>query len=112
MTGDGYSLTRTGKATLAVPLTAGVGRIRTPLRALVAVVISVLGCCWVDVVAIAQWLPVSVSERLWLLDGDAILATLSESGGCLDRQQLDAPTTDGRTVTRSTQTGLTTVMSR
>jgi len=79
MASDACSGTRAGPATLVVPLASGVGAIRATLRALVAVVMSVLGGCWVEAITVEQWLPISAIERLWPFDGDRSLAVPAQT---------------------------------
>ncbi|WP_049944814.1 hypothetical protein [Haloarcula marismortui] len=79
MASDVRSLARAGRAILVVPLASGVGAIRATLRALVAVVMSVLGGCWVEAITVEQWLPISAIERLWLFDGDRSLAAPAQT---------------------------------
>ena len=79
MASDVRSLARAGRATLVVPLASGVGAIRATLRALVAVVMSVLGGCWVEAITVEQWLPISAIERLWLFDGERSLVAPAQT---------------------------------
>jgi hypothetical protein len=64
---------------LVVPLASGVDDLRATLRALVAVVVSVLGGCWVEAITVEQWLAVSAIERLWLFDGKRSLAVPAQT---------------------------------
>ena len=107
MTSDAPRLTRAESVTLVGPLASGVGLIRATLRALVAVVRSVLGGCWVDTIAIEQQLPISVIERLWLLADDVLSGA---SAGCADRQRLTQSDIAGRAMVYDGQTARTTVV--
>jgi hypothetical protein len=107
MTSDAPRLTCAESVTLVVPLASSVGSIRATLRALVAVVRSVLGGCWVDTIAIEQQLPISAVERLWLLADDVLSGA---SAGYADRQRLTQSNVAGRAMAHDGQRGRTPVV--